>query len=169
MSNSDNGKVIYADVNVSAPVSEVWTAWTTEAGARTFFAPDCRIMCEPLGPYEMYFDPGAPAGLRGGEGCQVLAVQPEKMLSFTWNAPPSIPEVRGHYTHVMVRLAESDIGGTKLVFIQDGWGEGGQWDQAFEYFTVAWKKVVLPMLLYRFEHGPVDWDNLPDLSVYNVK
>ena len=164
MNLSTSDRVIHAEVTVAAPVTEVWAAWTTEEGAKTFFAPQCKIVCEPLGAYEMYFDPDAQPGLRGGEGCQILAVQPEKMLSFTWNAPPGLPDVRGHYTHVIVRFSESKENETKLTFIHDGWGEGGQWDQAYDYFTAAWKKVVLPRLLYRFEHGQLDWDDLPDLS-----
>ncbi len=168
MKNMNLGKLIYAEVTIPAPVSEVWDVWTTEAGVKTFFAPECKIECEPMGAYEMYFDPEAEQGLRGGEGCRVLAVQPEKLLSFTWNAPPSLPDVRGQYTHVSVRLEAVNEDETQLTFIHGGWGEGGQWDQAFEYFTAAWKRVVLPRLIYRFEQGPVDWENLPDLSKYVV-
>jgi hypothetical protein len=29
---------------------------------------------------------------------------------------------------------------------------------------MAWDKVVLPRLVYRFQHGPIDWQNRPDLS-----
>jgi uncharacterized protein YndB with AHSA1/START domain len=160
----DAEKVILAEVTVPAEIGEVWRAWTTEAGARTFFAPECKIKLQPMGAYEMYFDPDSPAGQRGGEGCRILALQPETMLSFTWNAPPSLPDVRGHYTHVVLRLAETPIGETRVTFLHDGWGEGGQWDQAYDYFSAAWKRVVLPRLIYRFTEGPVDWDDLPDLS-----
>jgi uncharacterized protein YndB with AHSA1/START domain len=160
----DLGKVIRAEVRVPAGIGEVWAVWTTEAGAKTFFAPACKIELRPMGAYEMYFAPELPAGQRGGEGCRVLAVQPETMLAFTWNAPPSLPEVRGQYTHVVVRLAEAPDGQTRVTFIHDGWGAGGQWDQAFDYFTAAWKRVVLPRLIFRFTVGPVDWDNPPDLT-----
>ncbi|MCB2209966.1 SRPBCC domain-containing protein [bacterium] len=160
----NKGRVIQAEVTVPAKREEVWAAWTTEAGAMTFFAPECKIELEPMGAYEMYFDPESPAGQRGGEGCRIMALQPEAMLSFTWNAPPSLSDVRGQYTHVVLRLAETSAGETRLTFIHDGWGEGGQWDQAYDYFTAAWKRVVLPRLIYRFTEGPVDWDDLPDLS-----
>lgn len=33
---------------------------------------------------------------------------------------------------------------TRVDFRQDGWGEGGKWDEAFDYFTRAWGKVVRP-------------------------
>ena len=157
-------RTIFGEVTVPAGLDEVWAAWTTEEGAKSFFAPDCRIELAPDGPYEMYFNLDAPAGERGGEGLRVLAVQPKKMFSFTWNAPPTLPEVRGQRTHVILRFYEDGPELTRVTLRHAGWGEGGQWDEAFEYFESAWNKVVLPRLGYRFENGPVDWENPPDLA-----
>jgi uncharacterized protein YndB with AHSA1/START domain len=167
MMNMENQpeKTIVINTTVPAPLSEAWKAWTTEAGAKTFFAPQCKIELQPGGAYEMYFNLDVPAGERGGEGMIVLSFQPERMLSFTWNNPPSLPSVRGEMTHVVVRFAEADPNTTQITLIHDGWGEGGEWEQAYEYFIRAWGEVVLPRLKYRFEHGPVDWDDLPDLLI----
>lgn len=156
-------KSIQGEVVVFADLKTVWEAWTTEAGAKTFLAPDCQIDLRPGGYYEMYFSPESPPGVRGGEGCTILGVQPMSMLSFTWNAPPNLPGVRGQFTHVIIRFMESDEG-TRVILTHDGWGSGGEWDKAFEYFTAAWLKVVLPRLRFRFEYGPIDWENLPDLN-----
>jgi len=157
-------KQISYQITVPAPVSQVWEVWTTEPGAKTFFAPDCRIDLRVGGAYEMIFNPDAPEGERGGEGLTILALQPEKLLSFTWNAPPELPDVRGQLTHVSLHFEPLKKGKTKLSLCHDGWGEGGQWDQAFDYFTSAWGEVVLPRLLYRFESGPVDWEAPPALG-----
>jgi uncharacterized protein YndB with AHSA1/START domain len=146
---------------VLGPLSQIWNAWTTEEGAKTFFAPDCRIDLRVGGAYEMFFDLTAPEGERGGEGLTILAIQPEKMLSFTWNSPPSLPDVRGQLTHVTLYFKSLEENTTQLNLIHDGWGEGGQWDEAFDYFSKAWGDVVLPRLQYCFEHGPVDWENPP--------
>jgi len=156
-------KFIKGEVIVDADLKDVWDAWTTEAGAKTFFAPECKIDLQPGGAYEMYFSPESPPGLRGGEGCRVLAVQLMLMLSFTWNAPPSLPEVRDQYTHVVVRFAQ-EADGIRVFLSHDGWGKGGEWDKAYTYFEAAWLKVVLPRLQFRFVHGPIDWDHPPDLS-----
>jgi hypothetical protein len=67
-------------------------------------------------------------------------------------------------THVTIRLEPIAASKTRVVLRHDGWGEGGQWDQAYEYFDRAWKKVVLTRLRYRFEVGPIDWQHLPDLD-----
>ena len=157
-------KQITFQVVISAPLQEVWKAWTSQEGVVSFFAPACKIELRVGGSYEMYFDPDAPAGERGGEGLTILAIQEGKMLSFTWNAPPSLPEVRGQFTHVTLYFQEARQNQTALTLVHDGWGEGGQWDQAFDYFTRAWGEVVLPRLEYRFVHGPVDWENPPALG-----
>jgi len=154
-------RVIDSEVTVPAPIAEVWEAWTTEGGARTFFAPQCRIELRPGGAYEMLFDLAAEPGKQGGEGMIVLAIDPQRMLSFTWNAPPSLPAVRAQMTHVVVRLSETGTGDTHVTLRHDGWGTGGEWDAAFDYFSRAWSGVVLPRLKYRFAHGPVDWSDPP--------
>jgi uncharacterized protein YndB with AHSA1/START domain len=142
---------------VPAPIADVWEAWTTERGIKTFFAPDGRVDLRPDGAYEILFNPAAPPGHRGGEGLRVMAVQPMTMLSFTWSAPPSLPEVREQRTHVTVRLSAEGPESTRVSIHHDGWGAGGEWDAAFRYFERAWSTVVLPRLRRRFKEGPIDW------------
>ncbi|MGD2144340.1 MAG: SRPBCC domain-containing protein [Anaerolineae bacterium] len=154
-------RAIRAEVIVDATVDEVWDAWTTEAGIRSFFAPACNVELRVGGPYEILFNPDAPPGERGAEGMRVLAFQPKKMLAFTWNAPPHLSEVRGQLTHVLIRLQQCEKGRTLVTLTHSGWGEGGQWDEAFEYFERAWGHIVLPRLRHRFAEGPVDWGNPP--------
>lgn len=141
---------IDAEVIVDAPVREVWNAWTTREGLISFFARDARIDLRPGGRYEILFLLDNPPGLQGCEGCKVLAVDPERFLSFTWNSPPTLPEVRNHYTHVTLNFEPLGADQTRLTFRQDGWGEGGQWEDSFAYFTRAWKEGVLPNLQKRF-------------------
>jgi uncharacterized protein YndB with AHSA1/START domain len=160
----ENERVVKAEAIVNASSEAVWEAWTTEAGIKTFFAPACKIELRVSGPFEMYFNPNGTPGQRGGEGNEILAIQPKKMLAFTWNAPPHLPNVRQQRTSVVVRFNEIEKGRTKVTLIASGWGEGEEWDKAFAYFSSAWQDVVLPRLKYRFEIGPVDWANPPNLK-----
>ncbi|MBN1440051.1 MAG: SRPBCC domain-containing protein [Anaerolineales bacterium] len=156
-------RTVEGEATVPASIEEVWRAWTTKAGAESFFAPRCEIDLRSGGKYEMIFDPEAAPGKRGSEGAVLLAVQPPAMLSFTWNAPPELPEIRTQRTHVTVRLEKLGASETRVTLRHDGWGEGDGWDAAYEHFQRAWKRIVLPRLRYRFEHGPVDWSNPPNL------
>jgi len=57
-------------------------------------------------------------------------------------------------------MFEPILQGTRVILVHDGWGKGGEWEEAYLYFDRAWKKTVLPRLKHRFERGPVDWRNL---------
>jgi uncharacterized protein YndB with AHSA1/START domain len=160
----DVDRVVRAETVVNAGVNQVWDAWTTNDGIKSFLAPDCNVEIRIDGPYQIFFDPEAEPGLKGADDMIVLAFQPRKMLSFTWNAPTLFPNVRPHRTHVVVRFFSEGDERTRVTLWHDGWGEGEEWDQAFDYFTRAWQQVVMPLLKYRFEHGPLDWNNLPQLD-----
>lgn len=67
MESNDTERAIRGEVIVPAGLDEVWNAWTTEDGIRSFFAPDVRVRLEVGGPYEIYFDPQAEPGRRGAE------------------------------------------------------------------------------------------------------
>lgn len=144
---------------VDASPERVWDAWTTEAGARTFFAPAAHIDLQVYGRYEMLFALEAPEGSRGGEGCKVLAFQPGRMLTVSWNAPPHLAEVREMKTCVVVNLAPAGDGKTAVALTHVGWGEGGQWDEARQYFERAWD-MVLSRLVRSFSEGPLDWESV---------
>jgi len=149
-------RAVYHQVIVSAPIDSVWTAWTTTEGVQSFFAPSANIGLRVDGPYEIFFNPYGEQGLRGADGMRILAFQDQRMLAFTWNAPPSLPEARKQRTHVIVRFHPQSSSSTKVTLYHDGWGEGGEWDAAFTYFDGAWPKV-LANLQKRFASGPIDW------------
>jgi uncharacterized protein YndB with AHSA1/START domain len=157
-------RLITGEITINAGVSEVWDAWTTVEGIKSFFAPDCEIEMKVGGKYEILFLNNAEKGKRGSEGCIVLGVQENKMFTFTWSAPPELPVAREQRSFVIIRFNEVDEKHTKINLTHIGWGEGGEWDEAYDYFKKAWLKVVLPRLKYRFDVGPVDWSNPPTFN-----
>jgi uncharacterized protein YndB with AHSA1/START domain len=163
MDKQNPDRIIRGEVVVEASLDEVWEAWTTKEGLQTFFAPVCEIELRVGGRIEILFDPDAPEGERGAEDTHIMAFQPRTMLAFTWNAPPSMPEIRHHRTHVVIRFSERPSGRSKVTLFHDGWGEGEHWDAAFDYFVRAWNQIVLPRLQHRFSQEPVDWQNPPAL------
>lgn len=154
--NQDTSRAITGEVIVNAARSEAWEAFTTSEGATTFFAPEAHIELRLGGPYEIYFNPAADEGSRGSEGCEVLSYLPQRMLSFSWNAPPQFPEIRKQRTFVVVQLEDAGDRKTKVSLTHAGWGQGEQWDRVFAYFDQAWPRV-LAHLQERFETGPRPW------------
>jgi uncharacterized protein YndB with AHSA1/START domain len=149
-------RILRKEVKVSASPAEVFRAWTTRDGVREFFSPDARIELRIGGPYEPLFLLSEPPGEQGAEGCKVLSFLPAEMLSFSWNAPPHLPNVRKERTWVVLQFDPAGAGATRVRAAQLGWGEGEEWDQCYVYFDRAWD-VVLGRLQERFERGPVDW------------
>jgi uncharacterized protein YndB with AHSA1/START domain len=149
-------RAIDKEIVVAAPIESVWQAWTTSAGIRTFFAPEAEIEPRVGGAFHIHINPYAPPGLKGADDMRFMALQPPTMLSFDWNAPPSLPEVRGQRTFVVVRLAPVDARSTRVTLHHTGWGAGGQWDETYAYFDRAWGNV-LGNLKKSFESGPIDW------------
>lgn len=144
------------EVTVPAGVDAVWQAWTTTEGVTSFFAPGAEIEPRVGGAFRVYFDPAGEPGMKGADDMRILAIQPKKMLSFDWNAPPSLPQARQQRTFVIVRLLPVDAKTTRVTLHHVGWGDGGEWDQAYAYFDRAWGNV-LSGLKDRFEKGPKDW------------
>ena len=144
------------EVVVAATLDQAWAAWTTREGIISFFAPDAEIDPRVDGAFHVFFNPLAAPGLRGADDTRYMALQPKSMLSFDWNAPPHLPEARAQRTFVVVRLEAVDAGHTRVRLHHTGWGDGGQWDQAYAYFDRAWG-FVFDNLKQRFDTGPHDW------------
>lgn len=149
-------RAIDKDVVIAATAEQAWAAWTTREGITSFFAPDARVEARVGGPFEIYIDPLAEPGLRGADNMRFMALQAPRMLSFDWNAPPSLPQARAQRTFVVVRLTPVSERETRVTLHHTGWGDGDEWDKAYAYFDRAWGNV-LANLKKRFESGPVDW------------
>jgi uncharacterized protein YndB with AHSA1/START domain len=149
-------RAIDKQIEIAATIDQAWDAWTTREGITSFFAPDARIEPRVGGAFHIHFDPGAPPGSRGADDMRFMALQPKTMISFDWNAPPSLPEARAQRTFVVVRFERVSDAVTRVSLHHTGWGHGGQWDPTYTYFDRAWGGV-LGNLKKRFEQGPTDW------------
>jgi uncharacterized protein YndB with AHSA1/START domain len=131
---------------VHAPASVVYERMSTSAGWTKFFGVESRIEPTPGGKFEIEFDPSAPAGKRGSEGCTVLSVDPGRMLSFSWNAPPKFEFVREQRTWVVVSFEELGTSTTRVRLRHMGFAElatahpahKDECAQVRAYFERAW-------------------------------
>jgi uncharacterized protein YndB with AHSA1/START domain len=149
-------RAIVKEVVVKATPEQVWQAWTTVEGIKSFFAPGARIEAKSMGLFEIHMNPFAADGLKGADDMRYLALQEPKFLSFTWNAPPHLAEARKQRTIVTVRITPVDATTTKVVLNHSAFGDGGEWDKTYDYFNNAWGRV-LANLKKRFDEGPIDW------------
>ena len=149
-------RAIEKEIIVAAPIESVWQAWTSKAGIESFFAPEAEVDPRVGGAFHIHMDPLAAPGSKGADDMRFMALQRPTMLSFDWNAPPSLPEARTQRTFVVVRLADVDGKSTRVTLHHTGWGSGGEWDKTYAYFDRAWS-YVLGNLKKRYDVGPQDW------------
>jgi uncharacterized protein YndB with AHSA1/START domain len=149
-------RVIEKSIEVAATLDDAWAAWTTRDGVTSFFAPDAKIEPRVGGAFHIYIDPLAKPGMKGADDMRFMAIQPKKMISFDWNAPPHLPEARAQRTFVVVRFESLGDKSTRIMLHHTGWGDGGEWDKTYAYFDRSWGSV-LANLKKRFDIGPQDW------------
>lgn len=134
------------EVVVPIDPTTAFRLWTSDSGVRAWLVSDSAVVLEPGGPFELYFLADGPTGSRGSEGCKVTSFVPDRMLSFTWNAPPHLERTRNQRTWVVVDF-EPVAEGTRLRLTHLGWPERAwdaepQWAETFEYFRNAWGRVL---------------------------
>jgi len=135
-------KILRKETTVSSPIERVWWAWTTSEGMASWWAKNSWIELRIGGPFELYFLLDNPRGLQGSEGCRILSYRPPEMLSFSWNFPPSLPEIRGEHTWIVLRFNPHGPEETQVSLDQLGWKEGPAWEAGWKYFDDAWESVL---------------------------
>lgn len=73
---------------------------------------------------------------------EILSYIPDRMISFSWNAPPSQPDSRLARIWVVVETEAMDADHTRVRLTHLGFGEGPTWDETMAYFDKAWEYVL---------------------------
>lgn len=137
-------RIMTKTIDVEAPIEAVWNAWTTESGL-SFVSGRSNVELVIGGPYEWFLDLEPDKnGLRGGEGSQILAWVPNRMLAFSWTFPPDVPELRdaGETTQVVVFFDDLGADRVRVRLYKHGWQDGESWQRGWDYFDRAWSIVL---------------------------
>ncbi len=129
---------------VSIPQSEAFQRWTSREGVNTFFGEDAHIQLCKNGAYEIFFSMSAPEGYRGSEGCHIIDFHRPTFIEFTWNVPPSFPELReiGYQSLVRVSFYEIDKHLTKVILDNTFPSAPQELEGVRRYFERAWDHVM---------------------------
>lgn len=152
--SGDNRSLTY-ELIVPAGRDAVWDALMTTDGLETWAGPAALVEPRRGGAWDVYFDPDAPKGQRGSENT-LIAIVPKRLIVMSAGAPKQFETVNRERTIVIFETEAADEGRTLVRMIQTGWGEGPDWDGAFEYVKPA-NAEWLSWLHRRFESGPLEW------------
>jgi uncharacterized protein YndB with AHSA1/START domain len=151
----DTGRSIILEATVDAPVEEIFRLWTTADEIPKFFAPKAVIEPRLGGRYEMIFDPkNDPEGDNSGtKGARILRFEPNRALWFEWtgfqrtgldpHGPVAWPEEKDRrpiatWVELQFDRVPGNPGKTRVQLIERGFGRGGKWEDAIQYFWRNW-------------------------------
>ena len=149
---SEPPRQLVIEVEVPAPVSEVWKAFSTSEGLRTWLFPHATVELKPGGDWLVRF----PGGSTGGG--TIVSFVPEKEIVISALAPDKFPHVRAERTRAVFQF-EPRGNATIVRLTQSGWKSGDEWTNAYEYL-LAGNAQLLASLHKRFVNGPVDWEKV---------
>jgi len=130
------------EATIPAPVKAVYAAWTDGETFAATYDPSREELSANIhlaigGRYEWLWD-----GETGSNDCQVLCYIPNRMLAFSWNAPPDQPASRAMRTWVVVEFEAVDARTTRRRLTHLGFGRLAHWDETYRYFDAAWPRVL---------------------------
>ena len=130
------------EAEIAAPVETVYRAWSDGDAFPAAFAPDrpelrANIDLAIGGRYEWLWD-----GETGSNDCQVLSYIPNRMISFSWNAPPEQAKSRVQRTWVVVEFEPRGDAATHCRLTHLGFGPDDHWQETKAYFENAWPFVL---------------------------
>lgn len=150
-------RILRHEVVVDATLQEVWAAWTTSEGLRSFAAPIAVIDFRMGGLWEASYRLDAKMGDTTIVN-EIIGYVPIEMLAIRIRrTPPGFPhpEVAKQLWTVM-QFQELEPKRVRVVISMCGWKEGPEWDAVYQLFEKGNAKVSA-WLYKRFEAGPIDW------------
>ncbi len=148
-------KELQFSVVVPASVNDVWAAFSTSAGLKTWLWSDAAVDLRNDGDWIVHY----PGGKTGGG--TIVSFEPGKRMTMRAMAPEQFPTVRKERTTAVFGFEAVDASHTKVTLVQYGWKEGKEWDDAYEYLSTG-NAQLLEQLRTRFVKGPIDWTKMPD-------
>lgn len=146
-------KSLVIELEVPAPLHDVWKAFTTSQGLESWLAPKAVVDLRPGGDWVVSFPGGSSTG-----GGTIVSFVPEKELALAALAPDQFPHVRAERTRAVFTF-EAHGDATVVRLRQTGWKTGKEWDSAYEYL-IAGNAELMSALHRRFAVGPIDWSKL---------
>jgi uncharacterized protein YndB with AHSA1/START domain len=131
-------EMIVRETTVKAPVRDVFEQLTTTTGIERALNLPALVDLRIGGPYHIFFDTKADTGNQGSEGSQILSYVPNRMLSFSWNAPPRFAEERKYRTWVVITFDPIGENQTFVRLTHLGFGKGPKWAEFKQWSDASW-------------------------------
>lgn len=151
-------RAIQLSAVIPAAAPEVYRAFTTTEGFRSWAVPMTRVDLKIGGMMESSYDAKARLGDPNNIKNEIVAYVPDRLLVIRNHQAPAgfaDPELFGKTVTVM-EFQPVGPKATKVVITNAGYGKGARWDTLYGHFEWG-DAYMLAQLKKRFETGPTDW------------
>lgn len=157
----DGTRVLQQEIVVNATPAEVWEAFTTAEGLKSWAVPAAWVDFRVGGSWETSYDPAATQGDPANIRNRILSYQPTSMISIqAVQAPPGFEHAELLENLLSVFTFEPvSAHHTLVVAAGVGYVQGEGYDALYEFFRRG-NRWTLERLRERFESGPVDWEEV---------
>ena len=159
---SDGTRVLRHEVVVLAPAADVYRAFTTADGWRTWAVPFAQLTPDlSVGAVmETSYNPAAKLGDANNIKNKVLAFVPNRLFAFQAVQAPQGFKHANLLARVftVAEFEPVDAKHSRVKLSMLGYGSGPAFDELYAHFAKgnAW---TAQKLVERFENGPIDWTN----------
>lgn len=151
-------RTLQLSIDVPGPQGEVFDAYATTDGFRSWAVPVARVDLRVGGQIESSYNAAAKLGDRNNIRNEIVTYIPSRLLVLrNVQAPTTFvdPELF-QKTVTIVEFAAIDAGHTRVTITNAGYGAGEGFDRLYRQFEWG-DAYTLAELRLRFERGPVDW------------
>jgi len=131
-------RVVRVETLLRQSPERVWKAFATEEGLRCWIAPVVHLDLRTGGMLLTNYDSAAAVGGPGTISLEIMNYVENEEITFRVKLNDRFSErlrrEDGHLQEV-VELQRQGDGGTKVVSSMVGWGDGEEWDRAFDFFA----------------------------------
>ncbi len=139
-------KIIQIRKEINCDIHTAFQNFTNNDLLESWLSEKADVELKVRGKYELFWDPNIPEE-NSTIGCIVTGFEEDSYISFDWKGPSQFKlfmNCSDPLTHVIVvfKQLESNTDKTVILLFHNGWKQGSQWDEARNYFEVAWNKAL---------------------------
>jgi uncharacterized protein YndB with AHSA1/START domain len=133
------GKIIHQSTKLTCTRQKAFQMFTVNRHLEKWLTQRAEVELRVGGKFELFWNPKDKEN-DSTIGCKILALQPNKFLSFEWKGPKQFSHFMNH-TRPLTNVVAFFIpyrGGTEVHLLHVGWRDTAEWQKAREWFDKAW-------------------------------
>jgi uncharacterized protein YndB with AHSA1/START domain len=131
-------RTLATEAVISAPITEVWAAFTTSEGFASWAVAHAEIDLRIGGEMRTHYDPKGVIGDKNSIVNQILSFEPQRMLTIrNIKAPEGLPHAdlfQQTWTVIYFEPVDDLRDRTRVRIAGLGWGDGPEWDGIYNFF-----------------------------------